>query len=60
MFKRVCRHCHKASYSLSKEGKWLCPGCGADLADHPILARSSSTAQILPVTSALWEGPNLN
>jgi len=49
MYKKRCDKCGKASYSLSRKGLWYCPGCGADLADAPILTRDRSTADVLPL-----------
>ena len=60
MFKKQCRRCRKTSYSLSAEGRWICPGCGEDLAREPLLARDTGTANILPVSGRKVQGPELN
>ena len=49
MFKKQCTRCNKVSYSLSAEGRWICPKCGADLSALPIMVRDTSTANVLPV-----------
>lgn len=60
MFKKVCNRCEKTSYSLSDQGSWVCPGCGADLSREPVLAQDTSTSNVLPVSSPKVKGPDLN
>ncbi|MBG9543808.1 hypothetical protein ACOSZF_04490 [Cytobacillus firmus] len=35
MYKKVCDHCKKSSFSSSEIGKWICPICGSDLTGNP-------------------------
>lgn len=60
MFRKRCGECHKVSYSLSEKGRWICPGCGLDISNAPLLARETSTANILPVTGSALQGAELN
>lgn len=60
MVKKQCGRCGKVSYSLSAKGRWICPGCGADLAHQPTLAQDSSTSRVLPVSGENDEKTGLN
>lgn len=60
MFRKQCGRCGKTSYSLSAKGRWICPGCGADLSSEPCLARETSTAGILPVAGSAIQEADLN
>ncbi|WP_350300562.1 hypothetical protein [Peribacillus frigoritolerans] len=31
MYRKNCHTCHRASFSSTEYGKWLCPTCGEDL-----------------------------
>ncbi|WP_176474384.1 hypothetical protein [Peribacillus simplex] len=31
MYRKNCHTCHRASFSSSEYGKWICPTCGEDL-----------------------------
>ncbi|MDQ0155558.1 hypothetical protein [Robertmurraya andreesenii] len=35
MYQKNCEICHRASYSSSEVGKWICPICGNDLTNQP-------------------------
>ncbi len=37
MFKKFCPRCKKFSYSATRGSKWICPTCGYDLTDKPVL-----------------------
>lgn len=60
MFRKQCEHCRKVSYSLSEKGRWICPGCGSDITGAPLLARETSTVNILPVAASAIQGAELN
>lgn len=60
MVKKRCRKCQKVSYSLSAKGRWICPGCGEDLGDVPLMRQDKSTAGILPVSGGPIETAELN
>ncbi|MFO7318413.1 MAG: hypothetical protein LOD85_09455 [Clostridia bacterium] len=60
MVRKKCSRCENISYSLSAKGRWICPQCGEDLTDAPLLALDRSTARVLPVRSAELGPPDLN
>ncbi len=49
LVRKICSACRKISYSLSKNGAWICPHCGTDLAALPVQAACPGLPGVLPV-----------
>ena len=49
MVKKECRRCAQPCYSFYKKGIWICPHCGEDLTDEPVVPRSAATRYVLPI-----------
>lgn len=60
MLRKRCSRCRKLSYSLSAKGRWICPDCGEDLTDVPVMVPDRSTADVIPVQCADPDPPSLN
>ena len=60
MVRKRCGRCHNVSYSLSAKGRWICPQCGEDLTEAPLIVPDRSTANVIPLRSAALEPPDLN
>lgn len=60
MVRKRCNRCLNLSYSLSAKGRWICPICGEDLTDAPVMLPDRSTANVLPVQCAELDRSSLN
>lgn len=60
MVRKKCGRCDNVSYSLSDKGRWICPACGEDLTEAPVMRLDRSTANVIPMQCSELEPHDFN